>query len=423
MMELEAMDVQDLFAGELFSPLQEDTLDVDLGVFQDDLLGLLGSTELPFEDPLGLEQKQPSPVPSQPTSSLLAVQRCSGPPTKRKATGPVRLVTTELPSPSPAAPAPASSSGTSPLVKDPVVPKSAAVPPLPTAGFSLPVRRAATGSRVLKQTAAPVSPAHSHMKVDEEDSDDTDSEDSNDTEEKGLTEPGARANKRKAPEIDWRSIEDLAERRRQRRLAKNRITAARSRERKKTQWAEMESKLHALEKDNQMLKAMMENLARENSSLRSQLGLAPAAAMAPSQGGKRSKADPAAVALVIATLLLLASTLPADGATLLLVSGVPLALLAALLSAKAKDGKVLPEVLMATWASIQALLQATMSKKKVKGKSSSSSVHIKMEDEEHEHLSAKSFLGDAGTLPVRLSGSQILRAAGSLAGVTGMVVA
>ena len=97
----------------------------------------------------------------------------------------------------------------------------------------------------------------------------------------------------------------------------------------------------------------MDNLARENSSLRSQLGLPPVAAMVPSQGGKRSKADPAAVALVIAMLLLLASTLPADGATLLLVSGVPLALLAALLNAKSKDGKVLPEVLLASWASIQ----------------------------------------------------------------------
>ncbi|GFH32109.1 BZIP domain-containing protein, partial [Haematococcus lacustris] len=42
-------------------------------------------------------------------------------------------------------------------------------------------------------------------------------------------------NKRKAPDVDWRSITDPAERRRQRRLAKNRMTAARSRERKKEQ--------------------------------------------------------------------------------------------------------------------------------------------------------------------------------------------
>ena len=50
-----------------------------------------------------------------------------------------------------------------------------------------------------------------------------------------------------APEVDWKAIADPAERRRQRRLAKNRVTAARSRERKKAQWAELEEKLFALE--------------------------------------------------------------------------------------------------------------------------------------------------------------------------------
>ena len=107
-----------------------------------------------------------------------------------------------------------------------------------------------------------------------------------------------------------------------------------------------------MEKSNRMLKAVMDNLTRENSSLRSQLTcLTDGRVMAPSQGGKRPKADPAAVALVIAILLLLASTLPVDGATLLLMSGVPLALLMALLSAK--DGRVLPDVLLHSWASIQ----------------------------------------------------------------------
>lgn len=43
--------------------------------------------------------------------------------------------------------------------------------------------------------------------------------------------------KRKAPDVDWRSIADVEERRRQRRLAKNRVTAARSRERKKVRTA------------------------------------------------------------------------------------------------------------------------------------------------------------------------------------------
>lgn len=54
--------------------------------------------------------------------------------------------------------------------------------------------------------------------------------------------------------MDWRSIEDPAERRRQRRLAKNRVTAARSRERKKAQWGEMEAKLASLEAENSGLK-------------------------------------------------------------------------------------------------------------------------------------------------------------------------
>lgn len=71
------------------------------------------------------------------------------------------------------------------------------------------------------------------------------SEDSDDTcdgdEVQGAN--GSKPNKRKAPEIDWRAIEDPAERRRQRRLAKNRVTAARSRERKKLQWADMEVKI------------------------------------------------------------------------------------------------------------------------------------------------------------------------------------
>ncbi len=45
---------------------------------------------------------------------------------------------------------------------------------------------------------------------------------------------------RSSVQVDWRSIEDPAERRRQRRLAKNRATAARSRERKKEAWGQLE---------------------------------------------------------------------------------------------------------------------------------------------------------------------------------------
>lgn len=59
----------------------------------------------------------------------------------------------------------------------------------------------------------------------------------------GVAGGGGGCNKRKAPDVDWRAIADPAERRRQRRLAKNRVTAARSRERKKCQWSKMEAKL------------------------------------------------------------------------------------------------------------------------------------------------------------------------------------
>ncbi len=77
--------------------------------------------------------------------------------------------------------------------------------------------------------------------------------------------------KRRAPDVDWRTIMDPAERRKQRRLAKNRITAARSRERKKTVWADMESHLSDLESENSQLRAALESLAAENSTLKGML--------------------------------------------------------------------------------------------------------------------------------------------------------
>ena len=86
-----------------------------------------------------------------------------------------------------------------------------------------------------------------------------------------LTRKQIAANKRKAPEVDWRAIEDPAERRRQRRLAKNRVTAARSRERKKEQWGEMEIQMAELRTENLQMKAMMEALMRENTNLKEQL--------------------------------------------------------------------------------------------------------------------------------------------------------
>jgi hypothetical protein len=86
-----------------------------------------------------------------------------------------------------------------------------------------------------------------------------------------LTKKQIAANKRKAPEVDWRAIEDPAERRRQRRLAKNRVTAARSRERKKEQWGDMENQLADLRAENLQMKAMMEAMMRENTILKDQL--------------------------------------------------------------------------------------------------------------------------------------------------------
>jgi cyclic AMP-dependent transcription factor ATF-2 len=89
--------------------------------------------------------------------------------------------------------------------------------------------------------------------------------------QKPLTKQQIAANKRRAPEIDWRSIDDPAERRRQRRLAKNRITAARSRERKKEQLAGMEDRMEALEQENVQMRALLSSLSQENASLREQL--------------------------------------------------------------------------------------------------------------------------------------------------------
>eukprot|EP00879_Flechtneria_rotunda_P001104 GHRR01001246.1.p1 GENE.GHRR01001246.1~~GHRR01001246.1.p1 ORF type:complete len:391 (+),score=100.87 GHRR01001246.1:309-1481(+) len=86
-----------------------------------------------------------------------------------------------------------------------------------------------------------------------------------------LTKQQVAANKRKAPEVDWRSIEDPEERRKQRRLAKNRITAARSRERKKQQLSGMEERTSQLEQENSQLRVLLHSLAQENTSLKEKL--------------------------------------------------------------------------------------------------------------------------------------------------------
>lgn len=94
---------------------------------------------------------------------------------------------------------------------------------------------------------------------------------SSETEAGSGSQSETKVNKRKAPEIDWKAIEDPAERRKQRRLAKNRVTAARSRERKKEQWSELEVRLAAMDRENYELKAMLAQLGLENANLREQL--------------------------------------------------------------------------------------------------------------------------------------------------------
>lgn len=156
---------------------------------------------------------------------------------------------------------------------------------------------------------------------------------------------GSAGNKRKAPDVDWRAIEDPAERRRQRRLAKNRVTAARSRERKKAMWSELEEKLKSMESENSQLRAMLEQFARENASLKNQLlniTRAGAAAGLSSQA-KTSRSTLAAV--LIATLLVVCSLLPGDDkAAACLVSVLVPALVASALlgAADGSAGAVAP---------------------------------------------------------------------------------
>lgn len=126
----------------------------------------------------------------------------------------------------------------------------------------------------------------------------------------------AAGSKRRAPDVDWRSIEDPNERRRQRRLAKNRITAARSRERKKTQWQVMEERLKGLEDQNSHLRSLLEQYATENRSLKERLASLPKGARAASSPttaaarGRVQHIEPAAL-VVILTMLVVCCTAPA----------------------------------------------------------------------------------------------------------------
>eukprot|EP00775_Hariotina_reticulata_P000513 gene513-785_t len=82
---------------------------------------------------------------------------------------------------------------------------------------------------------------------------------------------GSRAGRPLQVAVNWQAIEDLEERRKQRRLAKNRVTAARSRERRKEQMVGMEERLAELEAENQQMRTLMAQLAQENQHLKEQL--------------------------------------------------------------------------------------------------------------------------------------------------------
>lgn len=343
--------MESIFAGGEEMLLNNFSVDLE-DLFSDDMMKFLGETDFlaPVLEPNAASPMETQEIPhrvsaassdsceqggpiasrSSGSSSLfqttepmeLVVQRSAGPPTKNtRQRGPVRLITTQQPSPL--------------LVKQPP--------------GVLPTTQTSVGSE-LQSKLANRDAAVPACSSDEDNDEDNDSDASNDTDEFAMQK---KVNKRKAPEVDWRAISDPAERRRQRRLAKNRMTAARSRERKKSQWAEMEVKLSGLENDNKRLKAMLQHLAQENSMLRGQLegivqGEAPGCLK-----GHSTSAEPAAL-VFISILLLLCCALPGDQA-MLLGSAAPLVLLAHMLS-NSQGGQPLVDSFLQFLVSIKTLL-------------------------------------------------------------------
>lgn len=99
-----------------------------------------------------------------------------------------------------------------------------------------------------------------------------------------------------------------------------RVTAARSRERKKVQWAELEARLQNLEAENGQLREVLARMASENTSLRAQLdqmltagATAPNSKRSPFAAGQQQQAtglrgsstsEPAVLAAFIAIVLI-----------------------------------------------------------------------------------------------------------------------
>ncbi|GAX76757.1 hypothetical protein CEUSTIGMA_g4204.t1 [Chlamydomonas eustigma] len=302
----DAFPVSDLFSS--FSPDFDDLLGSDVNFLsfleENFVLSESDPCSSPFDcisSPLcessnGESTPQPAGCdesPLQPGALVeLAIVRCSGPPTRK---GVARLVTTEV-------------SSQDVKVEDLLK------------GLHASTRQCSTSS-----------------------DEDEDSDASNDTDEGAIIqdEDQKKCNKRKAAEVDWRSISDPAERRRQRRLAKNRVTAARSRQRKKVQWAELEGRLTNMDNENKRLRAMLEQLSKENQVLRHQLNQGVAevdmdASTSETLGRGKSSAEPAVLVFISTLLLLLLALSPGDQA-LLLGSTVPLVLLLHVLQARGMD--------------------------------------------------------------------------------------
>jgi cyclic AMP-dependent transcription factor ATF-2 len=166
-----------------------------------------------------------------------------------------------------------------------------------------PAARAAPAAKAAKRRASAAAPSAAAAEDDSDvDTSSDDDEDDGGSEQQPLTKAQLAALRRRAPEVNWRAISDPAERRRQRRLAKNRVTAARSRERKKEQWAETAARLAALEQENAALRAQLRGLSEENAGLKARLaspyrgaGPADTPSAAPC-GASRSYPEPAVLA-------------------------------------------------------------------------------------------------------------------------------
>lgn len=106
----------------------------------------------------------------------------------------------------------------SPMVSSPVTSSEAGLAP---ASAATAVTAATNTRKRLRAQPSRATPAPSTVTQSTEQTQGTDSE------EPPLTKAQLAAAKRRAPVVDWRAINDPEERRKQRRLAKNRVTAAR----------------------------------------------------------------------------------------------------------------------------------------------------------------------------------------------------